>query len=243
MMLIRLLRTECIKLKRSLIVLLILGVPAMLMLMLAMMLISAKAAIEWPRFAMTGSAIWAYFLLPMSATALTALLAQIEHGPGAWSSVLALPYPKWSIYATKAIVALGVMALISALAGLAIVLSGIVGSAIVPERALSGAIPWGLLATVLTKMWLAGFLVCAIQFVIAMRISNFAAPVIVGIGGTFVAVVATAAKIGIYFPWLLPTNILASDPLKSSQALVTGSIAGTLLFVAGCIWLSRRDTP
>lgn len=241
MKLTRLLQTEIIKLRRSLILLLILGVPLMMLVMLTMMLVSDKSASDWPRFVMTGSAIWAFFLLPMSATALTALLAQIEHGPGAWSSVLSLPYPKWLIYAAKAIVALGVMALISVLVGLAIILSGLAGGAIAPAQALSGDIASGQLAWMLTRMWLAGILVVAIQFTIAMAIRNFAAPVVVGIGGTFVAVVATSARIGIYFPWLLPTNILATDPAKALQALLSGAIFGSLILVASCAWLGRRD--
>jgi ABC-2 type transport system permease protein len=241
MKLLRLLQTETIKLRRSLISLLIFGVPAMMLIMLTMMLVSDKSAGDWPRFAMTGSAIWAFFLLPMSATALTALLAQIEHGPGAWSSVLSLPYPKWLIYAAKAIVALGVMALISALLWVAIIVSGLMGGVIAPEQALTGPIAGGQLAGLLAKMWLAGILVLAIQFAIAMAIRNFAAPVVVGIGGTFVAVVATSAKIGIYFPWLLPTNILASDPTKALQALLSGAILGMLILVVSCVWLGCRD--
>ncbi len=241
MKLARLLHAESIKLKRSLILLLVVGVPVMMLIMLTMMLVSDKSAGDWPRFVMTGSAIWAFFLLPMSATALTALLAQIEHGPGAWSSVLSLPYPKWLIYAAKAIIALGVMALISALIWVAIILSGLLGGAIVPAQALSGDFAGGQLAALLAKMWLAGILVVAIQFTIAMAIRNFAAPVVVGIGGTFVAVVATSAKIGIYFPWLLPTNVLASDPAKALQALLSGALLGTLILVASCVWLGRRD--
>ncbi len=237
----RLLITETIKLKRSLILLLVLGIPSMMFVMQLVLLLNAKNAPEWPMFVMGGGAIWAYFLLPMTATALTALLAQIEHGPAGWSHVLALPYPKWMVFAAKAILAIALMALISVLLWFALLGSGLLFGAMVPEKQLIGEVPALLLANLLTKMWFAGILVIAIQFTVAMAFRSFAVPVVVGIGGTFVALVATSAKAGIYFPWLLPTNILASDPSRALQATSTGLVGGLIVFTISCIWLSRRD--
>ena len=42
-------------------------------------------------------AIWAFFMLPMSVTALTALVAHMEHGPRAWDHLRALPVPRWQL--------------------------------------------------------------------------------------------------------------------------------------------------
>jgi len=237
----RLLITETKKLKRSLTLLLVLGIPSMMFVMQFVLLLNAKHAPDWPMFVMGGSAVWAYFLLPMTATALTALLAQIEHGPGAWSHLLALPYPKWMVFAAKAILAIALMALISVLLWFALLSSGLLLGTIIPEKQLTGEVSALLLANLLTKMWFAGILVIAIQFTVAMAFRSFAVPVVVGIGGTFVALVATSAKSGVYFPWLLPTNILASDPSRALQAIITGLVGGLILFTISCIWLGRRD--
>ena len=83
MRLIRLVIAEWLKLRRSLITLLIFGKPAVVFTLLLAFLISGDGPDQWNMLAMSGSAIWAYFLLPMTATALTALQAQIEHAPGA----------------------------------------------------------------------------------------------------------------------------------------------------------------
>lgn len=190
---------------------------------------------------MSGAAIWGFLLLPLTATALTALLAQIEHGPRAWSAVLAFPCPKWKVFAAKATLAVGLMATISVLLWCAILSSGLLSGALRPDAMPTGALPAGLLADVLARMWLAGLLVVAIQFVISMAVANFAAPVIAGIGGTFFAVAATSAKAGIYFPWLLPVNVLSTEPGRASLAVLIGGIGGAIIFTVTCLWLARRD--
>ena len=238
---LRLLLTDFIKLKRSLILLLILGIPAMLMIVQIAFVATGNAPSEWNVLAMSGSAIWAYFLLPMTATALTALLAHIEHNSRGWSYILTLPYPKWMVFLSKAILSSLIMAIISALILCAILLGGHIGGLLSPENALSGAFPFSDLPITLVKMWIASLLLIALQFTLAMRFSSFALPCIVGILGTFVAVVATSAKAGIYFPWLLPTNILASSPERAFQAMLSGGIGGVIFFALACFYLGRRD--
>lgn len=238
---IGLIRAEFLKLKRSLIVLLIISVPLMVFLLGVVVIATGNGPDEWSMLAMSGVAIWSFFLLPMTATALTALIAQLEHGSRGWSYVLALPQPKWMVLAVKALIVIMVMALISALVGLANITSGLLGGWIVPDAALKGELPLSLLASLLFKMWLTGLLVVAIQFTFAVRFESFAVPVVVGIAGTFVAVVATSAKQGLYFPWLLATNVLNTDPDRAQQALYTGSLGGIVVFFVAILWLSRRD--
>ncbi len=238
---IALLQAECLKLRRSLIVLLILSIPTMVFLLGVAAIATGNSTDQWSKMAMSGAAIWSFFLLPMSATALTALIAQLEHGSRAWSYTLALPHPKWAVFTAKAIIIVLVMAVISALVGVATIMSGIVAGWIAPETAMQGDLPLALMGGILFKMWLTGLLVVAIQFAVAMRFESFAVPVVVGIAGTFVAVVATSAQAGLYFPWLMATNILNSDPERAQQALLMGSLGGVLLFTLTIAWLSRRD--
>lgn len=238
---VRLLQAEVAKLRRSLVLLLMAAVPAMVLIMLTMMRVSGNAAPDWERHSLTGAAIWAYLLLPLTATALTALLAQVEHGPRAWSAVLSLPCPKWRVFAAKAAVAVGGMALVSALLWASILASGLIAGALSAGAAPTGPLPAGPLAETLLRMWAAGLLVVGIPFALAMAVSNFAAPVVAGIAGTFFAVAATAAKAGIYFPWLLPVNILAAEPERAFQALLSGAIGGAAVLAIACVWLGRRD--
>lgn len=241
MQFLRLMHTELMKLRRSLVVLILAGVPGMVIIMQIAVIATGNAPEDWQRVAMSGAAVWSYLLLPLTATALTALLAQIEHGPKAWSYTLTQPYPKWMVFASKALIAGILMAAVSALLWAAILSGGIIAGEIAPDHALSGALPAGLLAGILSRMWVAGLLVLAIQFAFATGFANFAVPIVVGIAGTFAAVVATSAKAGIYFPWLLATNILAQDPERAQQAFLTGGGTGIALFALTCLWLARRD--
>ncbi len=238
---ITLLKVEIAKLRRSLVLLLLAGIPAMVMLVVFVIIASDNGPKNWNAAVMGGAAIWAYFLFPMTATALTALIAQIEHSTKGWSYALTLPHPKWSIFVAKAILCWAAMAFASALIWGGILLGAFLASNIFPNAALTGDIPTISLAVIIAKMWLAGGLMIAIQFAVAIRFSSFAIPSIVGITGTFIALIATGAKAGIYFPWLLPTNVLASTPERALQAILTGGLGGILLFVLVCVVLSRRD--
>ncbi|GAB6195754.1 ABC transporter permease [Lysobacter xanthus] len=241
MSLLRLFHAETLKLRRSLSLVIVLAIPAMVFVMQMAMRLTGHGASDWRMHAMSGAAIWAYLLLPLTATALTALLAQVEHAPRAWSSVLTLPCPKGRVFAAKALLAVALMAVIPALLWCVILGSGLLAGTIDPATVLPGPPPVAMLAEVLARMWLAGLLVVAIQFIVATATPNFAAPIIVGIGGTFFAVAATSAKAGIYFPWLLPVNILASDGARATQAILTGALGGIVVMILGCRWLARRD--
>ncbi|MEO1039500.1 MAG: ABC transporter permease [Pseudomonadota bacterium] len=232
---------EMIKLRRSLVLLLIISIPLMMAIMLAAAVATDNAPDDWTRLTMSFTAVWAYLLMPLAATALTALMAHLEHGPKGWSFMLALPAPKWSVFAAKALLAACIMALICVLIALALPLGAWAGALIAPTNALDGAPPAGLIASLLSRMWLAGLLALAIQFAVAMAFSSFAAPVVLGMLGVFVSVVATSAKAGIYFPWLLAVNVLASTPERALQAVLTGGIGGVLVFALTCWWLARRD--
>lgn len=241
MRLLALVTAETLKLRHSLVNLLLIGIPTIVFVLLVAVLLSDNGPDHWDQLAMSGSAIWAYFLLPMTATAFTALQAQIEHAPNAWSHALTSPEGALKVFAAKAIISILALAAISVLIMAAILAGGMITSLWASDALLAGELPVWLLTKLMLWMWLAGFLLLAIQFAVSMAFASFAVPIVVGIGGTFIAIVATSAQAGIYFPWLLPVNILSSDTDRATQALITGFGGGLIVFIASCFWLSRRD--
>lgn len=238
---IRAIGCEVLKLRRSL-VLLVAATPAVMVYLLGVLaMTSGHGAGEWTVLVMSGSAIWAYFLLPMTTIGLAALMAQTEHGPGTWSWSLALPVPRWQIFTAKILVLLGTMALVSASVALAAFAAAWTALLIDPDLVIAGAPDWALAFRLHGQMWIAGICVAAVQWGIAHRFRSFAAPVAIGIGGAFVAVAATSSEYGIFFPWLMPVNMLAANPERAQIALALGGGGGALLFVLLVIWLSRRD--
>lgn len=241
MLAIRMLRAEIDKLKGSLVLLLAAAPPLMMAVMGVAILASGNGPESWVQAGMGGAAVWAYFLMPLTITALTALVAGLEHQSGGWTWTLAQPVPKWLVFAAKGLVCVALTALITVGVAAGIIAGGLVGGAVAPDRALAGQIPIGLLADLLARMLGAGLFMLAIQFTVAHAFRTFAIPIIVGIGGTFVAVVATSSRAGLYFPWLLPVNMLASDQSNAAQALLTGIVGGAIVFTAASLWLAGRD--
>lgn len=238
---IRVLMAETLKLRRSLVLLVAATPPVMVLALGILIVMSGEGPGEWQMHTMAGAAIWAFFLLPMSAIGLTALLAQLEHGPGTWAHTLGLPVPRWQIFAAKAGVALGLMAIVSLLVATASWAAAEIGQRLSPDTEIAGVFDPAFAAGLYGRMFLAGLLVMAIQWTLSMRFRSFAVPVSAGIGGTFVAVAATSADKGIYFPWLMPVNVLASDPERANFVIAVGAVGGLIVFAAAIAWLSRKD--
>jgi len=60
-----------------------------------------------------------------------------------------------------------------------------------------------------------------------------------GIGGTFFAIFAAGARVGKYYPWLLPVNVFLEE--RFTAALLLGAGGGVIAAVIGCLEFVRRD--
>jgi len=237
----RLILVEFLKLRRSLVLLLCAAAPTLVALLSLLMFLRWEKAEHWQRFTTGGAALWAYFMLPMTITALTILVAQLEHGPRGWNHVLALPLPRWQVFMAKAVAVLSLGAAMSAALVLLLPLSGLIAEQMKPGDQLQGAIPWEATARLIGQMYAGSILLTGIQLWAALWFRSFVPPLVLGIGGTFVAVAATSAEEGIFFPWLIPTNALASDPARAAMATDIGLYGGLSILVAMVVHMSRVE--
>jgi lantibiotic transport system permease protein len=235
------LAVEAFKLRRSLALLLAAVAPLLIAVFVFFNLMRVDKPMPWAITLQTSAAIWAFFMLPMSVTALTALVAHTEHGPRAWDHLRALPLPRWHLYAAKAVCVLGVVAAMSLLLALLTLLAVEAAAFLKPGIAPQGAPDIAAHLALLGRIFLAAWLLVAVQLWIALRYASFVPALAVGIGGTFFAVVATSAKIGAILPWQIPVNQLATDPLRVQLTLALGFIGGGLVFAAMLWQLSRRE--
>lgn len=159
----RLIAAEFLKLRRSLVLLLCAAAPTLVALLIFLMLMGWKKPVPWLSFAMGGAAMWSYFMLPMTITALTVLVAQLEHGPRAWNHILALPVPRWQIFAAKALVVLTLVAAMSMALVLLIPAAGLLGEEMKAGDQLLGALPWEAITTIIGRMFLGSILVTMVQ--------------------------------------------------------------------------------
>ena len=232
---------EAFKLRRSLALLLALLAPTLVAVFVFFNLLRLEKPAAWPMALQGAAAIWAFFMLPMSVTALTALVAHTEHGPRSWEHLRALPLPAWQLYAAKLIgvlaVVAGMSALLAVLTPAALQLAGLIN----PTAAPQGPMEYVDFLALLGRMFLAAWLLIGVQLWVALRYASFVPALATGIGGTFFAVVATSAKVGVVLPWQIPVNQLASDPARADLALAVGLVGGCIVFVLMLWRLARRE--
>lgn len=235
------LSVELTKLRRSLALLLVVVAPALIAMFVFFNLLHGEHGQPWAMILQSSAAIWAFFMLPMSVTALTALVAHTEHGPRAWDTLRSLPVPRWHIYAAKAVGVLALVVLMSVLLAILTLAATVAAAWFKPAIAATGAPDVIGYLGLLGRIFLASWLLVAVQLWIALRFPSFVPALAVGIGGTFFAVVASAAKIGIVLPWQIPINQLASDPARAQLALTVGVIGGCVAFGAMLWRMSSRE--
>ena len=85
------LAVEARKLNRSLAALLAVAAPALIAIFGFFMVLRADKASAWDMWMMNAAGVWAFFMMPMSVTALAALVAHMEHGPRSWDHLRATP--------------------------------------------------------------------------------------------------------------------------------------------------------
>jgi lantibiotic transport system permease protein len=232
---------EARKLNRSLALLLAVAAPCLIGVFIFFNMLRGKAPMAWEMWMGSSAGIWAFFMLPMSVTALTALVAHMEHGPKAWDHLRALPRPRWTTYAAKAACVLLLVAAMSLL-NLAVTWGAVRAAATIkPVLEPTGDLALMQHLTVVGRMWLAAILLTAIQFWTAMRFASFVPALAIGIGGTFFSVVATAAEAGVFFPWQMPVNMLATEAWRVNVALGLGGGLGALVLIRAVSHLSARE--
>lgn len=235
------LSVEARKLNRSLALLLALAAPTLIAIFVFFNMLRGDAPMPWEMWMKSSIGIWAFFMLPMSVTALTALVAHMEHGPKAWDHLRALPVARWKIYAAKAI---WVLVVVAAMSFMNLLLSwGAVTAAVAikPVLAPTGTLDLGAQALLVGKVCLAALLLIAVQLWTALRFASFVPALALGIGGTFFSVVAMSARAGLASPWQMPVNMLAEEAWRAQLALGLGGGLGAVMLVLAVVHLARRE--
>jgi lantibiotic transport system permease protein len=232
---------EAEKLRRSLALLLAVIAPSLVAVFVFSNLLRTDLVMSWQMSVQGAAGIWAFFMLPMSVTALTALVAHTEHGPRSWDYLRVLPRPRWHLLAGKAIVVLAVVAIMTVLLALATLLAIELASWLKPGITPGGKRDVLAFFTLLGRIYLSAWLLIAVQLWVALRYSSFVPALALGIGGTFFAVVATSARIGVILPWQIPVNQLATAPDRATLALAIGALGGALVLVLMLRRLARQE--
>jgi lantibiotic transport system permease protein len=230
---------EAMKLRRSLVLLVACAAPACVTAFAALALATRPPGTLWERYLDEGLAMWSFFMLPMSVTALTMLLAQLEHGPRMWRHLLVLPQSRTRFFLAKGATALLLLLFMQLLVYVGLYSAGWLVEAGLPGDQLRGDRQMDEMAVGLGAMSIGALPMLAIQLGVALYSRSFVTPLVVGILGTFFALVITASGTDIYIPWLL--QIYATMWPKDRGVIgVAVGLAGTALLLPLLIAMLRR---
>lgn len=240
-MIARLIIVEMLKLRGSLAALLMVIAPGMIGALCFLAPLAADTPPAWGQLLEMAFTLWAFFMLPMATTALTTLVSQIEYKPKAWDHVLSLPVRRWEVYAAKAVVVVGAVALMTALMFVFAWLGATLGGLLAPANAPRGEFPWEVVGEAGVKMFAASLLLVMLLLWTALRFASFVVPLATGIGAALVglAVMVTKTRKGDFFPTLLPVNSVQKPDPEPYIAL--GAIGGAVVLLLMVIDLSRRE--
>lgn len=104
-----------------------------------------------------------------------------------------------------------------------------------------GTLPWAKLGRMVSLLLAGTTMLIVIQLWAALRFASFVMPLVVGIGGTLVAmaVAMTRTDQAGWFPWVLPLKILTAP--APVQHAILGGIGGLILLIVMIGDLSRHN--
>ena len=223
-MLLRLLKAERLKLKRSpvwLAFLLMPIVPALLGTLNYLANIDILKS-EWYSLWTQHTLFTCYFFLPVMVGVYCAYLMRLEHDQHNWNKILTMPAQRPLIFLVK-LITTSVMILLSELwIGVLFVLSGkLIGmTAAVPLRSI---VIWCLFGT------LGGTVMAAIQLLISLSIKSFALPIGISLAGGISGLIFLAKNLGHIWPYSLMAYGMNSN---APQQMLKSGYAG---FVIICV--------
>lgn len=234
-----LVRSELVKLKGSLVMTLSLAVPGLVLLLTLLMGLMGEN-VTGVRLIFGTTALWAQGMLPLGILALTVVLAQLEHQPRAWDPLLALPGTRRRIYLVK--LAAAVVVLIAwhliLIGGYWLIVQFF--TKVMPGQII-GPIPLDDVIRVMPRILGASLLMLVVQYALALYFRSFVPPLVIGFGGILFALGAYSSKLGVFLPWMMPINQLATVQWRVDTALGLGLGGGLIAAWALQIVMQRRE--
>jgi hypothetical protein len=246
-MFFRVLSTECLKLKRTLALWMVLVSP--LVMVLLQFLISNKGANvflrdgadAWPPMVRQTVEVWTLLMMPMFVTLETSLLAGLENTGNNWKNLLALPAPRWTLYVSKLVVAIALLWLAHI-----ILIIGTIGSGLLLRRdhpAMNmGGMPLSPFVVPIARVSVSTLLAVVIQHWVSLRWRSFTVAMGFGMCAMIIGVFAVQSKeFGAWFPWSLPIRAVL-DGATGVDRITLMAVVGAIIAVSvGCLEFVRRE--
>jgi hypothetical protein len=243
----RLVASEHLKLSKSSIWLL-LPISPLLSLAIGLFVSLDNVDTSWElgKYAMLVSAMAAFhamLFLPILTGILSAFVCRYEHAGGGWKQLLTLPISRTGLYLAK----FTVVALLLAVTQLLFLGAVMIAAS---YQGLGGDFPWGMLLTGIGGGWLACLPLAALQLLVSVGWSSFAAPLVINVMLTIPnMLIINSERFAPFYPWAQPmlTMLSFTDqefggfalPLVNILVTVMGSFI--LFLTAGLLYFKRKE--
>ena len=248
MILTRVLSAELLKLRRTLAFWMVLIAPLVVLLLTFLMFHQRSAYFAkqgkplWDSLQRNAFTVWAILMLPMYIALQSSLLAAIEHGEDRWRNLLALPVPRWALYAVKLAIPCAMVFVSSAALNLGALGAGSLLEWLKPELRFPAPLPWGAAWNYTLYTMGSALFIITLQQWVSLRFPAFAASAGFGVCGTVVGfVLINSSKYGPWWPWCLPAQMMVAKAGATEHALWYSAAGALAAALAGGIEFCRRD--
>lgn len=250
MTLIRALRAEQLKMKRTLALWLAPLMPLVIVALQVAMILEREShyrrqnlADAWQPHAGQIVFLWTMLMLPLFITLETALLGNLEHGNQQWKHLFTLPVPRGAIYAAKQVSAMVLIGLSMVSLYVLTVLSGLGIRLVAPGLGFEAPVPWAELFSYVALAYLASWLIISIHTWVGLRWRSFVVASTVGIAAMVIAVFLFQSDLGDWYPWALPGIVVHNleEGLSPASQLLVGCLGGLAVALLGGWDVTRRD--
>ena len=245
---LRALSAELLKTKRTLAFWLTLLAPLPIALMLLMIFLQQGEQIgqrdnRWYSLTQNSLVVWGLLMLPLFVTLETGLLSALEHGNKTWKQLYALPLPRWTIYAAKQFVGMGLIGLSMAFLLPMVIGVGILLNRIRPTMGFAAPIPWPTILQAYLFTYLASWLIISLHLWVSAHWPSFVVAMGAGIVTTVAGVLVIESDWAGVYPWTLPglvaINFMEGDAVVVELAF--GIVGGIVAALAAGGEVTRHD--
>jgi ABC-2 type transport system permease protein len=186
-------------------------------------------ALLWRELMSFGWILWLGLFLPALVAFEAIALAGMEHSGKHWKQLLALPIPRWRVFAVKMLIC-GVLVGASFVVFLLTTVGGVLLFGWARGLHLAGALPVADVLVTAAKAYAACWLLIVTHLWISVRYPGFAVPAGVGFAAMlmgFMAMNVGPEYFSWWYPWTLPINV-RPDGLYHARSTVAPALAGLL---------------
>ncbi len=246
-MFVRVLLTECLKLKRTLALWMVLIAPMAMVLLQFAITYKRAGALQstskdaWSIIVHETIEPWTLLLMPLFVTLETSLLAGLENTEKNWKNLLALPAPRWTVYISKLVVTIGLLWAAHAVLIGGTALSGVLLKALLPKLNF-GELPLTPFLMPMLRVSVAALLGVTIQHWVSLRWQSYTAAMGFGMCAMIFGVFASnSTLIGSWFPWSLPIHAVLHGA-AGNDGITYWSLGGAALAaMLGCWEFTKRE--